>query len=83
MSGNRLVAVVGGKVAFTNDPVEGTIQRDGGGTIVAVDRSTDLEIPLTPLGPLFRHPALAPSGTRLVAEVVLGGTTDLWLVAVP
>ena len=81
--GNRLVAVVGGDVSFTVDPTNGPMQRDGGGTIVAVDRRTGLETPLTPIGTLFRHPALAPSGKRLVAEVVTGRTTDLWLVEVP
>jgi hypothetical protein len=83
VAGNKLLAVVGGNVSFTNDPSVGSLQRDGGGTIFAVDLPTGTETPVTPVGFLFRHIALAPSGTRLVAELVLGATADLWLVEVP
>jgi hypothetical protein len=83
VAGNKLLAVVGGNVSFTNEPSVGLLQRDGGGTIVAVDLSTGAETPVTPVGFLFRHIALAPNGTRVVAELVLGRTTDLWLVEVP
>jgi hypothetical protein len=83
VAGNTLLAVVGGNVSFTNDPSVGLLQRDGGGTIVAVDLSTGTETLVTPVGFLFRRIALDPNGTRLVAELVTGATTDLWLVEVP
>ncbi len=81
--GNTLLAVVGGNVFFIDEPAVGLLQRDGGGTIVAVDLSTGTETVVTPVGFLFRRIALDPNGTRLVAEFVTGATTDLWLVEVP
>ncbi len=83
VAGNTLLAVVGGDVSFTNDPTVGPLQRDGGGPIFAVDLTTGTETQVTPTGFQFRHIALAPDGTRLVAELVTGATTDLWLVEVP
>lgn len=83
VAGPRLLAVVGGNVSFVNDPGTGPVQRDGGGTLVLVDRSSGAETLLAPLGIMFRHPALSPSGTEVVAEVVTGAATDLWLVEVP
>jgi hypothetical protein len=79
----RLVAVVGGDVRFTTDSAIGSFQHDGGGTLVLVDLGSGTETGLTPAGLLFRHPALAPSGTAVVAELVLGRTTDLWLLELP
>jgi len=81
--GNTLLAVVGGDVSFTDDPTVGPLQRDRGGTVIAVDLTTGTETLVTPDTLLFRHLALAPNGTRLVAELVSGATTDLWLVEVP
>jgi len=81
--GSTLLAVVGGNVFFFDEPAVGLLQRDGGGTIVAVDLSTGTETVVTPVGFLFRRIALDPNGTRLVAELVSGATTDLWLVEVP
>jgi hypothetical protein len=83
VSGGRLVAVVGGDVSFVDDPGTGPVQRDGGGALMLVDRSGGAETLLAPVGIMFRHPALSPSGTEVVAEVITGTATDLWLVAVP
>lgn len=83
VAGTRLVAVVGGNVSFVNDPGTGPVQRDGGGRLMLVDRTSGAETLLAPLGIMFRHPALSPSGTDVVAEVVTGATTDLWLLEVP
>ena len=82
--GGRFLAVVGGTVSFTPDSVTGGVQRDSGGTIVLVDPSTGNETPLA-AGSLFRHPALAPDGKRIVAESYVGGSrsTDLWLLETP
>jgi hypothetical protein len=79
--GNRLVVVVGGNVSFTTDPPLGPTQRDGGGPIVLVDLSTGGERMLA--DSTWRHPALSPDGTRVVAELMSGRTTDLWLLEVP
>lgn len=83
VAGRRLVAVVGGAVSFTIDSVIGTFQRDGGGMLVQVDLDSGVEVPLTSDTQFFRHPALSPDGTRVVAEQVFGRTTDLYLVTVP
>jgi len=83
VAGRRMVAVVGGNVAFFTDPAAGPVQRDSGGPLILVDRATGIETTLTPAGLQFRHPALAPSGTSVVAELVFESTQDLWLVEVP
>ena len=83
VAGSRMVAVVGGNVAFFVDPANGPTQRDDGGPLILVDRLNGTETPLGPVGFTFRHPALSPSGTSVVAELVFGVTTDLWLVEVP
>ena len=62
VAGRRLVAIVGGNVTYYIDPAAGTIQQDGGGALILVDRNTGTETPLGPGGLFFRHPALAPSG---------------------
>lgn len=82
VAGRKLVAVVGGNVAFLVDPVVGAFQRDSGGPLMLVNLDTGAE---SPLGPslTFRHPALEPSGMHVVAELVSGRTTDLWLLEVP
>jgi hypothetical protein len=65
--GSRLAAVVGGRVSYDVDPVLGPVQRDSGGEIHVVDLSTGADVALDGPG-LFRHPALAPAASRLVAE---------------
>ncbi|HEY1126999.1 MAG TPA: hypothetical protein VGF83_04500 [Actinomycetota bacterium] len=79
----KLVAVVGGNVEFFVDPVVGAIQRDFGGPLVLVDLGTGAESPVGPSDLTFRHPSLQPSGTHVVAELVSGRATDLWLLEVP
>lgn len=79
----RLVAVVGGNVVFENDTTLGLVQRDGGGTLVAVDLASGAETILTPPTEFYRHAALAPDGRHVVAEAVFGRTTDLYLLEVP
>lgn len=79
----RLVAVVGGNVSFFDDSVIGLVQRDSGGTLVAVDLTSGVETALTPATEFFRHAALAPDGRHVVAERLIGRTTDLYIVEVP
>jgi hypothetical protein len=69
--GARLVAVVGGEIRYTDDPILGPIQPDGGGDLVSVDLDTGTETGLpVDRSILFRHPEFAPAGSpvRLVAE---------------
>ena len=80
--GDRLAAVVGGRVAFTVDSSLGPTQWDSGGVahVVNLQDGTDMTVD----GPgLFRRPQLSPSGTSIVAEVYplnivrfLDGTAD-------
>jgi hypothetical protein len=66
--GNRLAAVVGGRVAFAIDSAIGPTQWDSGGElhVVSLQDGTDMTVP----GPgLFRRPQLSPSGAQIVAEV--------------
>jgi WD40-like Beta Propeller Repeat len=83
VAGDRLVAVVGGIVSFVADPILGMVQRDSGGTIVLVERNTGTETPLTPEDALFRHPALSPDGTTVVAEWRIGRAADLYRFTLP
>ena len=83
VAAGRLVAVIGGNVSYVNDPLLGLVQRDSGGTLVLVGLATGTETALTPPDTLYRHPALAPDGRHVVAEAVLGRTTDLYLLEVP
>jgi hypothetical protein len=82
VEGNRLVAVVGGNVSFTTDPPLGPTQRDSGGYLVLVDLSDGSTSTLT-ADSTWRHPALSPNGSALVAEFMTGRTTDLWHVELP
>ena len=69
--GARLVAVVGGEIQYTDDPVLGPIQPDGGGDLVSVDLATGTETVLpSDQSLLFRRPEFVPGGSpiRLVAE---------------
>ena len=68
VAGRRLVAVVGGKVSYQDDPVLGPLQRDHGGRLWVVDLETGAANVLVVEGRFFRRPALSPDGTRLVAE---------------
>lgn len=83
VASGRLVAVVGGNVSFGIDPALGPVQRDGGGALVLVDLVGGGERTLTPPTALYRHAALAPDGHHVVAEAVIGRTTDLYLLELP
>ncbi|HSD31759.1 MAG TPA: hypothetical protein VLB49_07605 [Gemmatimonadales bacterium] len=84
IAAGRLVAVVGGLVSYADDPVLGPIQPDGGGAIILVDLASGAETVLSaPIDFFFRHAALAPDGRHVVAELVSGRTTDLYLLEVP
>lgn len=69
--GSQLVAVVGGDIYYTDDPVLGPLQPDGGGPLVAVDLATGTVSALPTDSPrYFRRPAFDPAdgSMRLVAE---------------
>jgi hypothetical protein len=65
--GDRLAAIVGGRVTFSLDPDFGPVQWDSGGMIHVVSLSSGSDLSLNGPG-LFRRPALSPEGTQLVAE---------------
>jgi hypothetical protein len=65
--GSRLVATVGGRVAFSNDATLGPTQWDSGGVVHLVDLAGGTDTPLPGPG-LFRRPVLAPAGDHVVAE---------------
>ncbi|HEY7636011.1 MAG TPA: hypothetical protein VH763_10725 [Gemmatimonadales bacterium] len=67
VQGSRMVATVGGRVAFSNDPELGPTQWDSGGVVHLVDLAGGTDTPLPGPG-LFRRPVLAPTSDRVVAE---------------
>jgi hypothetical protein len=67
-SGNRVVAVVGGRVAFSMDPRVGPTQWDSGGILRVIDLGGSDEVVLETPGRLYRRPALNPDGAKVVAE---------------
>jgi len=85
--GEKLVAVVGGQVSFTDDEVVGPVQRDRGGALVLVDlvsgRETNVPLPAKRL----RRPTISPDGRRVVVEATdstpLRTMPDLWLLELP
>jgi hypothetical protein len=68
VAGGRLAAVVGGRVHFQVDPLLGPVQFDSGGVLHVVDLGTGGDVALDGGLRLFRRPALAPTGDRVVAE---------------
>jgi hypothetical protein len=66
--GNRMAAVVGGRVTFATDPSLGPVQWDSGGTLHVVDLQNGSDVTLAGPG-LFRRPQLSPNATQVVAEV--------------
>jgi hypothetical protein len=66
--GNRVAAVVGGRVAFSVDPLLGPVQWDSGGVLHVFDLEATGSQSLDTPGRLYRRPALSPDGSRIVAE---------------
>lgn len=81
-AGNRVVAIVGGRVAFTVHPLHpalGPVQWDSGGVVHVLELGESTSLPLDTPGRLYRRPALAPDGARVVAEgypLIITGPTD-------
>jgi hypothetical protein len=68
--GDRLAAVVGGRVAFAVDPSLGPTQWDSGGVLHVVNLQDGNDMIIDAPGPgLSRRPQLSPSGSAVVAEV--------------
>jgi hypothetical protein len=80
-SANRVVAVVGGRVAFSVSPQLGPTQWDSGGVLHVLDLEGSDEGVLDTPERLYRRPALSPDGSRVVAEgfaiIVTGPGFDL------
>lgn len=69
VAGNRMTAIVGGRVAFGVDPLLiGPTQRDSGGVVHVVDLGTGADQALDYPTLLFRRPALSPAGDHIAAE---------------
>jgi len=68
--GNRLAAVVGGRVHFSDDPTFGTAQWDSGGIVHVVNLEDGSDVTLDdPTGTgLFRRPRISPDGSQVVVE---------------
>jgi hypothetical protein len=66
--GNRVTAIVGGRVAFSADSLLGPVQLDSGGVLHVFDLEEAGSQSLDTPGRLYRRPALSPDGSRIVAE---------------
>jgi hypothetical protein len=67
-AGDRVVAVVGGRVAFSVDPALGPVQWDSGGVLHVFGLDGTGSQSLDTPGRLYRRPALSPDGSRILAE---------------
>ena len=93
VSGNRLVAVVGGHMEIGVDSVLGNIVRDRGGEVHVVDLPSGVDQPQPVSNMLFRHLALDPAGHVMIAEgypfvvvppdTIFSMSSDLWRFELP
>ena len=74
----QLIAVVGGNVTFGPHATLGMAQYDVGGPIYVVDLPNGTPALVSQAFDLYRHPALSPDGTRVVAEQ----NDDLWALVI-
>lgn len=84
--GNRLTAIVGGRVQALFDPLLGPIQPDSGGTLVLLDLADSTVTDISAPNLLVRHATPAPDGSGVVAEATadLGPyVPDLYLFPLP
>ena len=82
VSGDVIVAVVGGAVSFGLDPLFGdSAQADPGGNLVVLDMVTGTTT-LIQLAFSIRDPALAPDGRRVTVQSA-ATPEDVFLVALP
>jgi hypothetical protein len=76
--GNRMAAVVGGRLAFGIDPAFGPTAWDSGGVLHIVDLQTGGDVILDPAG-LYRRPQISPTGSAVIAEgypLIITQSTD-------
>lgn len=66
--GDRMAAVVGGRVAYGIHPSFGPMQWDSGGVLHVVDLPSGTDATLDGPG-LFRRPQVSPAGSAVVVEV--------------
>jgi hypothetical protein len=67
-AGNRVAAVVGGRVAFSVHPSLGPVQWDSGGVLHVFELEAEGSQSLDTAERLYRRPALSHDGSRIVAE---------------
>ncbi|MBL8977190.1 MAG: PD40 domain-containing protein [Gemmatimonadetes bacterium] len=70
LQGHRLVAVVGGNVTFTVDPLLGPVQQDAGGPLYVVNLADSTVTAVSPGDHAARHPVFRPQQQAIVAEAV-------------
>ncbi len=90
-AGDRVVAVVGGRVAFSVNPRLGPTQWDSGGVLHVLDLEGSDEVVLETPERLYRRPALSPDGTgswqrgsrsslgSLIADTTVSKNGDIYL----
>jgi hypothetical protein len=79
----RLLAVVGGDVSIEFLVGLGFVQNDDGGRLRLLDLGSMAEVPVDDGGRLFRHAALSPDGTTVLAESLVDGAWDIFRVRLP
>jgi hypothetical protein len=88
VAGTQMAVVVGGQVAFANDPSLGPTQWDSGGVLHLLNLEDGTDMTLSGPG-LARRPQLSPSGTGVIAELYPVGAIpesrngDLYLFGQP
>jgi len=98
VQGNKLFAILDGRVNYIIDPDVGPYQKDEGGQVRQVNLSNGTTTTWVVSGRFFRRPAVSPSGDRMVAEAMiativgcglncadttLAKIADLWLFEIP
>jgi hypothetical protein len=83
IANGRLLAVVGGNVRYTADPVLGPVQVDSGGDLHFVTLVTGAETVISDAASFFRRPAFSPGGRKVAVERWTNRSVDLWLLDAP
>jgi hypothetical protein len=84
VAGNRLLAVVGGKVQLVDDANFGVVLYDQGGFLHLTDLSTGTDQVISlPIQAMVRRPAISPAGDRAVVEAYPFTVTPSNMLGIP
>lgn len=83
VANGRLVAITGGNVTVEFLVGLGLVQNDDGGDVRLIDLALGTEVTVDAGGRLFRHAALSPDGSVLLAESLVDGSWDIFRVELP